>query len=45
MYVRYWGEAEARKGAPSGTRDKGGGEATWAAEARRQEAAPSRAIG
>lgn len=24
VYVRYWGEAEARKGVPSGTRDKGG---------------------
>lgn len=28
VYVRYWGEGEARKRALSGTRDKGGGEAT-----------------
>lgn len=32
MYVRCRGEAEAREGAPSGTRDKAGGQATQAAE-------------
>lgn len=42
MYVRCLGEAEAREGAPSGTRDKAGGQATQVAEPGRQAGLPGR---